>query len=211
MHYMWNVGEHQGGRIGVAQGLGRLPANDGDEGAAHHSECGGVSTGTPLHGVRAEMHQVKVFKYLSRHLVSDNQHNPAMRHNLRKARCVWMHIMRVLDKDRVPAPVGSMFYQAVIVAVLLYGLELWCLSSLALDVLEGFHVEAAGWITGMRPKKRDKTWVYPKSATVLEVARLRTVGEYITIQRQRDHVCQTRSKGVSEGGEEVRAAHRPMW
>ena len=102
-----------------------------------------------------------------------------MRYNLRKAQQVWSRIARVLEKDCVPAPVGGMFYQAVVVAVLLYSSKLWCLPSSALDVLEGFHVEAARRITRMRPRKRGSTWVYPKSAEVLGVAWLKTVREYV--------------------------------
>ena len=75
-----------------------------------------------------------------------------------------MCIARVLDKEGVPAPVVAMFYQVVVAAVILYGSESWCLPSLALEVLEGFHVEAARRITGMRSQKRGTTWDIPKSS-----------------------------------------------
>ena len=39
-------------------------------------------------------------------------------------------------------------------------------------------------MTGMRPKKRGETWVYPHSADVLREARLKTVAEYIAKRRQ---------------------------
>ena len=55
--------------------------------------------------------------------------------------------------SEIPAPVAAMFYQVVVVAVRLYGSESWCLPSTALSVLEGFHVEAARRIAGMRPRK----------------------------------------------------------
>ena len=77
-----------------------------------------------------------------------------------------------------------MFYQAVVAAVLLYGSESWVVSAYDLRALEGFHVEAARRLTGMRPKKRGETWVYPKSADVLREARLKTIGEYIAKRRQ---------------------------
>ena len=57
-------------------------------------------------------------------------------------------------------------------------------TSFDLRALEGFHVEAARRLTGMRPSKRGETWVYPKSADVLRAARLRTVREYIAWRRQ---------------------------
>ena len=77
-----------------------------------------------------------------------------------------------------------MFYQAVVAAVLLYGSESWVISAFDLRALDGFYVEAARRLTGMRPKKRGGSWVYPKSADVLRAARLRTIGEYIARRRQ---------------------------
>ena len=77
-----------------------------------------------------------------------------------------------------------MFYQAVVAAVLLYGSESWVISAFDLRALEGFHVEAARRLTGMRPSKRGDSWVYPTSADVLRAARLRTIGDYIARRRQ---------------------------
>ena len=77
-----------------------------------------------------------------------------------------------------------MFYQAVVAAVLLNGSESWVVSAFDLRALEGFHVEAARRLTGMRPKKRGDSWIYPKSADVLRAARLRTIGDYIARRRQ---------------------------
>ena len=36
----------------------------------------------------------------------------------------------------------------------------------------------------MRPTKRGETWVYPKSADVLEKANLKTIREYVAKRRQ---------------------------
>ena len=60
-------------------------------------------------------------------------------------------------------------------------------SAYDLRALEGFHVEAARRLTGMRPKKRGETWVYPHSADVLREARLKTVAEYIAKRRRTVH------------------------
>ena len=85
---------------------------------------------------------------------------------------------------------AGMFYQAVVAAVLLYGSESWVLPPSALKVLEGFHVEAARRMTGMRPQKRTVgPWIYPKSADVLAAARLRPVATYI--RRRRHHIATT--------------------
>ena len=72
----------------------------------------------------------------------------------------------------------------MVAAVLLYGSESWVISAFDLRALDGFHVEAARHLTGMRPRKRGDSWVYPKSADVLRAARLRTIGEYIARRRQ---------------------------
>ena len=77
-----------------------------------------------------------------------------------------------------------MFYQSVVAAVLLYGSESWAISAYDLRALEGFHVEAARRLTGMRFTKRGETWVYPKSADVLRAAHLRTIRESIARRRQ---------------------------
>ena len=98
--------------------------------------------------------------------------------------------MKILARQEVPAPVAGMFYQAVVAAVLLYGSESWVLPPSALKVLEGFHVEAARRMTGMRPQRRTVgAWVYPKSADVLAAARLRPVATYI--RRRRHHIATT--------------------
>ena len=109
---------------------------------------------------------------------------PAIRYNLKRARAAWGRLSTIIAKEEVPAPVAGMFYQAVVAAVLLYGSKSWVVSAYDLRALEGFHVEAARRLTGMGPKKRGETWVYPHSADVLQAARLKTVAEYIARRRQ---------------------------
>ena len=72
-----------------------------------------------------------------------------------------------------------MFYQAGVAAVLLYGSETWFTPPHELRAMEGFRVESARRITGMRPTKRGERWVYPKSVSDLRAARERTIGEHI--------------------------------
>ena len=55
--------------------------------------------------------------------------------------------------------------------------------------LEGFHVECARRITGMRPREVKGKWVYPKSSEVLAKAGLQTVGFYI--QQRRHNIART--------------------
>ena len=52
-----------------------------------------------------------------------------------------------------PGPVGGMFYQEVVLAVLLYGSKALVLLPSSLRYLEGFHAMAAHWLTWHIPKK----------------------------------------------------------
>ena len=45
----------------------------------------------------------------------------------------------------------SMLYQAVVVAVLLYGSKTWCITDTAWHPLDGFHVEVTPRIAGKTP------------------------------------------------------------
>ena len=76
-----------------------------------------------------------------------------------------------------------MFDQAVVAAVLLYSSESWVLPDAQLARLEGFHVECARRLMGMRPRKRGVKWVYHKSANILRVARLQPLHYYIQKRR----------------------------
>ena len=49
--------------------------------------------------------------------------------------------------------------------------------------LEGFHVEAARKLTGMRPRKVKVEWIYPHSANVLAAAHLQPIEYYLRKQR----------------------------
>ena len=74
---------------------------------------------------------------------------------------MWSRISTVIAKDSVPAPIVGMFSQAVVVAVLLYGSETWVTPPHDLRAMEGFHLETARRITGMRPEKWGTPTWYP--------------------------------------------------
>ena len=61
---------------------------------------------------------------------------------------------KVITRENIPPRVAGMFYQAVVAAVLLYGSKSWVLPATQLARLEGFHVECARRLTGMKPCKR---------------------------------------------------------
>ena len=107
---------------------------------------------------------VRQFKYLGRIVSYDNNDTPAIRRNIKRARRQWGQFRKVLERESVPPRVAGMFYQAAVASVLLYGSESWVVSPSALRELEGFHVEAARRLTGMRPWKVKGEWIYPHSA-----------------------------------------------
>ena len=128
--------------------------------------------------------RVELFKYLGRQVSFVDCDVPAMRANLKKARGVWARVSKILREENVPPRVGGMFYRGIIMSVLLYGSETWCLPQAEMRALEGFHVAAARVLTGMRPKQaKDGTWTYPHTEEVLKRAGLRTISEYIGQRR----------------------------
>ena len=133
---------------------------------------------------RDTLRRTETFKYLGRQVAYVDNDVPAMRANLKKARAVWARVGKILREENVPPPVGGMFYRGIVMAVLLYGSETWCLPEAELKALEGFHVAAARILTGMRPKQgRNGSWKYPASAEVLKKARLHTISAYIGQRR----------------------------
>ena len=112
-----------------------------------------------------------------------------MRRNLKKVQKTWGRLKKVLEKEDVSPKIVGMFYQDIVVSVLLYGSKTWVLSPSGLIVLEGVHVEAARRLTGMKPKKEGGKWTYPHSADVLQAAGLRPIADYIA--KRRANIAQT--------------------
>jgi hypothetical protein len=49
--------------------------------------------------------------------------------------------------------------------------------------LEGFHIQAAWQMSGLRPEKKpDGTWLYPRLVDVLKKAGLETIAHYMDIR-----------------------------
>jgi hypothetical protein len=115
-----------------------------------------------------ELKWVKVFKYLGRLLLYDDNDTQAMRGNLAKARRCWAWDSQVLRLENASPKVCGIFYKATIQAVLLFGSETWNLWPSGMACLEGFHLRAAWRMLGSHPWKRpDGTWEYPNLEKVL--------------------------------------------
>ncbi len=119
-------------------------------------------------------------------LAQDDDDIQAIRAQLRKARATWAGVGQVLRSKNASPRMAAKFYTAVVQAVLLYGSEMWVLSTTALARLEGFHIRAAYRMVKQHKPRRGPgyQWIYPKSEDVLEEQGLCTIGEYIVICRQ---------------------------
>src|SRR6476660_4308519 len=77
-----------------------------------------------------------------------------------------------------------MFYKAIIQSVLLYGSELWNISSPMLKLLKGFHHRIARRLSGLMPRRHvlpggEEQWEYPPIDSALDVAGLRPMEDLI--------------------------------
>ena len=62
-------------------------------------------------------------------------------------------LARVLERTGATMQARGAMYKAVAQSVLLYGRKSWVVTGEMLNVLEGFHHQAARWITGMTSKR----------------------------------------------------------
>ena len=138
-----------------------------------------------VHGTQLEA--VSEFRYLGCPFSSTDDDWPAVYRNLSKACKQWARIAHVLSRTGASPRTSSMFYQAVVQSVLLYGSETWTLSATMLKALGGFHNRVARKLSGLRPTLifRDQTWVYPPTAEVLEKAHLQPITHYISARQNR--------------------------
>lgn len=144
-----------------------------------------------------EVENVQEFKYLGRMIVSNNSDKAAINFNLTKARKKWARFRVVLEKESASPRTRSLFYKAVVQAVLLYGAGSWTISDANRRKLASFHHGIARQLTGRRICHIPGTeiWVYPETDEVLKEAGLFTMDEYI---RRRKATLSYYDKNCSE-------------
>jgi hypothetical protein len=76
---------------------------------------------------------------------------PDVHKNLVKARSKWDLISRVLRREGADPHSMAMFYNFVVMTVLLFGSETWIVTPSMLKALESFHRQIACRITGRAP------------------------------------------------------------
>ena len=104
-----------------------------------------------------------MFKYLGRPLDLWDDDWPAFFRNIRKARQVWGHLGKMLQREGEYPDVSTKFYCAVIKALLLllllFGVETWVLSMPMARRLEGVHVGFPRQVNKLKAKSlKYDTW-----------------------------------------------------
>ena len=126
-----------------------------------------------------ELIRVDQFKYLGCIVLFDNSNAPVVHCNVWHTQSTWCMFKMVLEKDSVPVPVTSMFYQVVAASRLLYGNKSWVLLSSSYKALDGFDVEASYCLMEIRLQKVKEEWIYPHSADILATVRLCPIQHYV--------------------------------
>ena len=102
-----------------------------------------------------ELQRVEVFKYLGHLLAHDDNDMRAVRNNMKNARKCWARLSELLRSENLPPRVSGMFYQAVVMAIHLFGSETWNLTLLAMKRLDGFHIRHAYQMVVDNKPRRD--------------------------------------------------------
>ncbi len=138
-----------------------------------------------FHANGEDLKRVEVFKYLGWLISFDDADNQAMRSNLKKAQGCWAWVSCVLRAENATPKTCGMFYKATVQAVLLYGSETWSLSPSSMKHLEGFHICTAWRMSGKRPEQNvNGSWTYPCLEEVLEAVGMKSIANYVDVQRQ---------------------------
>ena len=127
----------------------------------------------------APLESVESFKYLGRILSNDDNDALAISTNVKLARKAWGRISSLLLHDGANPKTSGSFYLMVVLQVLLFGSETWCLTSAQLARLEGFHHRVARRISGETPRLVGQEWVHPPVAEALEACGLVPIREYL--------------------------------
>ena len=77
----------------------------------------------------------------------------------------------------------SIFYKVIVQTILLFGSESWVINENVRNKLRTFHNRCARFITGRFITKEEDTWIFPDTATTLQLADLLSIDEYIMNRR----------------------------
>ena len=127
----------------------------------------------------------EVFKYLGRLLAMGDSDSQAVHACLKKTCRVWARLSNVLQRENASPRTCGKFFQAIVQAVLLYGIESWDLRGALVKQLRGFQTRAAyKMCKEHRPRVDDAgVWTYPDTEASLRECGLRDILEYIEARR----------------------------
>ena len=132
---------------------------------------------------------VETFSYLGRTLYQIDDDWPSVRRNIMCARLVWGVLGTLIWMEGEYPRVAAMFYRSVVQGILLYGLDMWVLSSAMQKKVEGSHTSFLRHITGKRAWRIvDEMWETHWAELVQELAG--TQSEMTYIGRRQETVSQ---------------------
>ena len=98
------------------------------------------------------IYRVETFKYLGRIFYKSDNGWPEICQNFRKACQVWSRMGKLLSREGAEPRVSTMFFWAVVQAVLLFGTETWFLSKAMSWMMEGVNRRFLRQIIGPKAK-----------------------------------------------------------
>ncbi len=112
-------------------------------------------------------------------MYDDNVHT--VHAQINKAHSCWNQLAMILNGENASRRVCGKFLKAVVQSVLLYCSETWALTPTLLARLEGFQLRCAYRMAKRHKPRRGPggSWVYPRTADVLEECGLFRMEEYI--------------------------------
>ena len=129
---------------------------------------------------------VTSFNYLGLVMMVGGDNWPEVVGNLRKDQKSEAWLTRILGREGAKPRLSGMFFNAVVQAVLLFGLETWVLTPHMIWDLGGFQNRFAWRITGRQPRRRgDGGWEYQPLTSAMEEVGFKEIRFYIQKNQNR--------------------------
>ena len=117
------------------------------------------------------LYMVTSFKYLGRLILETEDNWLAVVKNLAWVKTVWSRMSRILSREVAAPRVSSLFFKAVIQAVLIFGSETWVVTPRMGKALGGFQTQVSRRMMGQLPlRTTNGTWIYTLEAATKESA-----------------------------------------
>ena len=132
---------------------------------------------------------VTSFRYLGQVILAADDDWLSVVRKLSRARAVWRRMTRILGREGEAPWVSGLFFNAVVLAVLIFGSETWVVTPRMGKSLGGFQTQVERRLMGRLPQSTpDGRWTYTSAATERSEAGFLTMEEYI--RRRQNTVAQ---------------------